>query len=117
MLGKQGSGKSITLTYMLLRYQKMYPRLKVISNYYYAHEHLHISHWRDILNYENGRYGVVVVLDEIQNWFNSLQSKDFPPEMLTEITQQRKQSKVIIRNISSILTCCKAYQGADLYAL
>ena len=102
---------------MLLRYQKMYPRLKVISNYYYAHEHLHISHWRDILNYENGRYGVVVVLDEIQNWFNSLQSKDFPPEMLTEITQQRKQSKVIIRNFSSILTCCKAYQGADLYAL
>jgi len=81
---------------MLLRYQKMYPRLKVISNYYYAHEHLHISHWRDILNYENGRYGVVVVLDEIQNWFNSLQSKDFPPEMLTEITQQRKQSKVIL---------------------
>ena len=27
--GKQGSGKSITLTYMLLRYQEMYPKLKI----------------------------------------------------------------------------------------
>lgn len=93
--GKQGSGKSITLTYLLLRFQQMYPKLKVATNYYYNYEDKHINHWRDIINYNNGQYGVVVVLDEIQNWFNSLQSKDFPPEMLTEITQQRKQRKVI----------------------
>jgi len=93
--GRQGSGKSITLTYLLLRYQKMYPKLKVATNYFYSYEDKHIEHWRDIINYQNGKYGVVVVLDEIQNWFNSLQSKDFPPEMLTEITQQRKQRKII----------------------
>lgn len=93
--GKQGTGKSITLTYLLLRYQQMYPKLKVATNYYYTHEDKHIDHWKDIINYNNGKYGVIVVLDEIQNWFNSLQSKDFPPEMLTEITQQRKQRKVI----------------------
>lgn len=93
--GKQGTGKSITLTYLLMRYQEMYPKLKVATNYYYKHEDKHISHWKDIINYNNGPYGVIVVLDEIQNWFNSLQSKDFPPEMLTEITQQRKQRKVI----------------------
>lgn len=94
--GKQGSGKSITLTYLLLRYQEMYPKLQVITNYYYANENSHISHWRDLINYTNDKYGVIVVLDEIQNWFNSLQSKDFPVEMLTEITQQRKQRKMII---------------------
>jgi len=93
--GKQGTGKSITLTYMLLRYQKMYPKLKVATNYYYSKEDKHINHWKDIINYNNDKYGVIVVLDEIQNWFNSLQSKDFPPEMLTEITQQRKQRKII----------------------
>lgn len=93
--GKQGSGKSITLTYLLLRYQQMYPKLKIATNYYYTHEDYHINHWKDIINYSNDKYGVIVVLDEIQNWFNSLQSKDFPPEMLTEITQQRKQRKVI----------------------
>lgn len=74
----------------------MYPRLKVATNYYYYYENKHIGHWKDIINYNNGKYGVIVVLDEIQNWFNSLQSKDFPVEMLTEITQQRKQRKMII---------------------
>lgn len=93
--GKQGTGKSITLTYLLMRYQEMYPKLKVATNYYYKYEDKHIEHWKDIINYNNGKYGVIVVLDEIQNWFNSLQSKDFPPEMLTEITQQRKQRKII----------------------
>lgn len=94
--GKQGSGKSITLTYMLLRYQKMYPKLKIKTNYYYEFENAHIGHWKDVVNGTNGIYGEIDVLDEIQNWFNSLQSKDFPPEMLTEITQQRKQTKMIL---------------------
>lgn len=94
--GKQGSGKSITLTYMLLRYQKMYPKLKIKTNYYYEFENVHIGHWKDVVNGTNGIYGEIDVLDEIQNWFNSLQSKEFPPEMLTEITQQRKQTKMIL---------------------
>lgn len=94
--GKQGSGKSITLTYMLMRYQKMYPKLKIKTNYYYEFENAHIGHWKDVVNGTNGIYGEIDVLDEIQNWFNSLQSKDFPVEMLTEITQQRKQTKMII---------------------
>lgn len=94
--GKQGSGKSITLTYMLLRYQEMYPKLKVKTNYYYEFENAHIGHWKDVINGTNGIYGEIDVLDEIQNWFNSLQSKDFPVEMLTEITQQRKQTKMIL---------------------
>jgi len=32
----------------------------------------------------------------VQNWFSSNQSKDFPPEMIQEITQQRKQRKIFI---------------------
>lgn len=94
--GKQGSGKSITLTYMLLKYQQMYPKLKIKTNYYYEFENAHIGHWKDVVNGTNGIYGEIDVLDEIQNWFYSLQSKDFPPEMLTEITQQRKQTKMIL---------------------
>ncbi len=94
--GKQGSGKSITLTYMLRRYQEMYPRIKIKTNYYYEFEDARIGHWKDVISGTNGIYGEIDVLDEIQNWFNSLQSKDFPVEMLTEITQQRKQTKMIL---------------------
>lgn len=94
--GKQGSGKSITVTYLLRRYQKMYPKLKVKTNYFYEYENARIGHWKDVVNGTNGIYGEIDVLDEIQNWFNSLESKDFPIEMLQEITQQRKQTKMII---------------------
>lgn len=93
--GEQGSGKSITLTYMLLQFMKQYPNLVIKTNYGFVYENSAISHWKDIVASTNGEDGEIDVLDEIQNWFNSLQSKDFPPEMMTEITQQRKQRKCI----------------------
>lgn len=93
--GEQGSGKSIALTYMLLMYKEIYPKLKIKTNYDFVHQDAPINHWKDIVFSTNGEDGEIDVLDEIQNWFNSLQSKDFPPEMMTEITQQRKQVKCI----------------------
>lgn len=93
--GEQGCGKSITLTYMLMRYKKMYPKLNIKTNYNFAFQNGEINHWRDLVSSNNGIYGEIDVIDEIQNWFNSLQSKDFPPEMMQEITQQRKQIKCI----------------------
>lgn len=94
--GEQGSGKSIALTYMLLRFMKQYPNLCIKTNYGFLCENAPIRHWKDIVDSNNGEDGEIDVLDEIQNWFNSLQSKDFPPEMMTEITQQRKQRKCIL---------------------
>lgn len=97
--GEQGSGKTTSVVDLLLnRWSKMYPKLKTYTNMGYKYEDGEISHWKDLLNEErnNGVYGVANVIDEIQTWFSSLQSKDFPPEMINEISQQRKQRKVII---------------------
>lgn len=94
--GEQGKGKTVTLVYLLLKYQEMYPKLKVTTNFAYVNEDNCISHWSDLLNFTNDNFGVISVLDEVQNWFNSLESKDFPVEMLGEITQQRKQKKMIL---------------------
>lgn len=69
--------------------------MHIKTNYAYKYETAPIVSYHDILNSNNGIYGEIDVLDEVQNWFNSLQSKDFPPEMMTEITQQRKQRKCI----------------------
>lgn len=93
--GEQGSGKTITLAYMLNQLQQQYPKSKVRTNFGYTNEVAPINDWRDIVHNDNGIFGQIEVLDEIQNWFNSMQSKDFPPEMLTEVTQQRKQRKCI----------------------
>ena len=94
--GEQGSGKTTALVEMLIRWQQRYPSMKIYTNMAYIHEEGPLLHWRDILEKNNDIYGTTVVIDEIQTWFNSIESKDFPPEMLTEISQQRKQRKAII---------------------
>lgn len=96
IVGEQGSGKTITLVYLLEQYRKQYPKIKIRTNMKYIHEDGEIKTWRDLVFKNNGIYGQIDVLDEVQNWFNSLQSKDFPVEMFQEITQQRKQRKMII---------------------
>ena len=94
--GEQGAGKTITLAYMLRYFKQWYPLLKIKTNFGYKRQDGEIKHWKDLVASENGIYGEIDCIDEVQNWFNSLASKDFPPEMMTEITQQRKQRKCII---------------------
>lgn len=94
--GEQGSGKTIFVTWFLMEMKKQYPNLKIRTNYNFVHEDAPIEKWEDIILHNNGEYGQIDVLDEIQNWFSSLASKDFPVEMLNETTQQRKQRKMIL---------------------
>lgn len=94
--GEQGSGKTTTVIYLLQKWKKLYPNCKISTNMSYKYEDSSIDHWKDIVTDTNGNYGKIEVIDEIQTWFSSLQSKDFPPEMLQEVSQQRKQRKAII---------------------
>lgn len=105
--GEQGKGKTITLVYLLLKYQEMYPFVKIMTNFAYKYEDEQLNQWQDMLHYSNGKNGYICVLDEVQNWFSSLQSKDFPPEMLGEITQQRKQKKLILGTTQVFTRCAK----------
>jgi hypothetical protein len=94
--GRQGSGKTVAIVQMLMMLQDKYPNLKVHTNMEYKYQDAKISHWKQVVERTNGTSGCVEVIDEIQAWFSSLQSKDFPPEMLSEISQQRKQRKMLI---------------------
>lgn len=44
----------------------------------------------------NGFYGVIYLIDEIHTYFNALDSKNTPMYVFTEISQQRKQRKLIV---------------------
>lgn len=44
----------------------------------------------------NDFYGVIYIIDEIHLYFNSLDSKNIPIDIFTQISQQRKQRKVIV---------------------
>jgi hypothetical protein len=44
----------------------------------------------------NGTFGVSYIIDEIHTYLNALDSKNIPMYIFTEISQQRKQRKLII---------------------
>ncbi len=94
--GEQGSGKTISVTEFLLFLQSKYPNLKVRTNMHYKYQDSQLYHWKQLIKNDNGIYGQVEVIDEIQTWFSSNESRNFPPTMLTEISQQRKQRKMLI---------------------
>ena len=50
----------------------------------------------DLSKYSNGEFGVVYLIDEIQLYFNSLESKNINPDVMVQISQQRKQRKHIV---------------------
>lgn len=93
-VGEQGSGKSISAVEMILRLQKQYPKSKTITNFAVATEDDELAEWQQLLTYTNGKKGVIVGIDEIQNWFMSGNNK-LPTEMLEVATQNRKNCRVI----------------------
>lgn len=106
--GEQGAGKTTTMTYLLNKLQKQYPALKVYSNYHYAAENEPFYDWRKQFEYEVGETGGVYAIDEIHIWLcSSLQSKDFPPELLTQICQNRKNHRAIYGTVQVFGRCPK----------
>jgi DNA polymerase III delta prime subunit len=50
----------------------------------------------DFTKYSNGEKGMIYLVDEIQLYLNSLESKNVNMDVMTQISQQRKQRKHII---------------------
>lgn len=94
--GRQGAGKTVAGIEYIRFMQKEYPKCKVLTNCWYKYQDAPLADWRPLVNYKNGHLGVVAFIDEMQNWFSSNQSKDFPPEMLQVITQNRKNRRIIL---------------------
>lgn len=94
--GRQGKGKTIAMVEQAMRFQQEYPKVKVISNCDYKHQNAELKHWKQLITYSNGKRGVCVMMDEMQNWFSSNQSKNFPPEMLEVVTQNRKNRRIVL---------------------
>lgn len=99
--GGQGSGKSLSVSAYVHNILKDYPKVIICSNMKFFDlpegvnyiPYLGIQSLTDV---ENGECGVLYVIDEIQLEFNSLESKNIPASVFTEISQQRKQRKHIV---------------------
>lgn len=94
--GEQGCAKTTSMVEKIRELKQRYPKVKVLCNFDCAFSDGLIENWRDIVFTNNGDQGIIIAIDEIQNWFSCNESKDFPPEVLQEITQERKQHKMLI---------------------
>lgn len=105
--GRQGAGKTISAIHMARELVRKYPKSLCISNTDFAYQNESLDDWKMLIDYKNGKKGVVVVMDELQNWFSSAQSRNFPPEMLSVITQNRKNRRIILSTAQSFFLLAK----------
>lgn len=100
--GPQGSGKTLSAVRYVCNIMRLFPSCLLVSNIKitdYPFDNKRIFFFRDaddLKRYENGQKGVVYLIDEIQLYFNSLESKNISIEVITELSQQRKQRKHIV---------------------
>lgn len=97
--GPQGSGKTLSMVHYFKKIAKDYPKAIIVTNF-----DLNFNIPNKIIKYtgfddfqiENGIYGVIYLLDEIHLILNSLESKGVPLSVIVELSQQRKQRKLIL---------------------
>lgn len=101
-VGPQGSGKTLSAVNYVYNLMTLYPNCKLVTNidltdYPVDNERVfRFNNADDLKRYNNGENGVIFLIDEIQLYFNSLQSKNINMDVMTQISQQRKQRKHIV---------------------
>lgn len=93
--GRQGSGKSISMTERLEQIRRDYPDVKILTNYGYLYEDDKLDDWQKLIDVRSDS-GIVFAIDEIQNEFDVYDTRNFNIEILKVITQQRKQGIKIL---------------------
>lgn len=94
--GGQGAGKTLSAVRYVNRLAKKYPAVKIVSNISlnlpdYNDEIIPYTSLKDVAAMDNGYKGIVLLLDEIQVEFNSLESAKIHPSVIQTISQQRKR--------------------------
>lgn len=131
--GQQGSGKTLTAVSHMLKLKMRWPKAIVVSNlkleymkpvtieqylaqglvnpdkYYVFFEDID-SLGKCLTAVNNGKFGVIYLIDEIHTYFNALDSKNIPMYIFTEISQQRKQRKIILATSQLFLRTAKPFR-------
>lgn len=103
--GRQGAGKTISMIEYASTLKATFPECKVLSNFECLFSDKELSGWRDLVNFNNGKYGVVACIDEISLQFNARNFKNFNADLIQTITQNRKNRRVILgtaQNLSMV---------------
>lgn len=101
--GRQGSGKTYSAVRYVFSLMQHYSKCLLVTNVDLGgifcpfmdriYPYLGLDSFS---GYNNGIYGVIFLIDELHIEFLSLESKNMPVTLFTEISQQRKQRKHIV---------------------
>lgn len=124
--GEQGTGKTIAMINMLHKLRERYPNaiiasnvklhdikeiqfhedpdslLQALNNPDFDTRHSYIFYstrleYQMVLHMiDNGKFGVIIVTDEFQNYFSNQDSNSVPPWVIEQAAQNRKQRRVIL---------------------
>ena len=117
--GWQGSGKTLSAVKHVNNLLVRYPKAILVTNLDFNNPNLknkiikfsdHNDLHKLLVNVNNDKYGIIYLIDEIHTYFNALESKDIPPYIFTEISQQRKQRKAIIGTSQLFLRMAKPFR-------
>ncbi len=101
-VGPQGSGKTLSAVNYVRNLIEKYPKALIVTNLelmFLPKNYKNLREFRnadDFFKYKNGEEGIIYLIDEIQLYFNSLQSKNINLEVINYISQQRKQRVHIV---------------------
>lgn len=110
IVGLYGGGKTIALSEYLTRMRKKYGNdIYICTNYCFSDEDFPLTSWKTLIQeYDKP---VIFGYDELQNEFNSREYKDFPIELMTLLTQNRKgNGKQIIYTTQDYTTVDKNFR-------
>lgn len=95
--GSQGSGKTLLMMHLLKQIVDQCPNAIVISNIsIYGVPSIPYTGIEDFDKYNNGKDGIIFVIDEIHTLFNSLESKGMPLSTMQVWCQNRKNRRLIL---------------------
>lgn len=95
-VGRQGAGKTVSMVHYLEKMRIIYPNCMIITNFAFSDADHIMRDWNDLLNVRNGTDGIIFAIDEIQSEYSSAAWKSVPEDLLSEISQQRKQRVKIV---------------------
>ena len=118
--GPQGSGKTLSAVRYVLRLMEHYPKAILCSNVDIkglGSRFIVFDSVKKFKTINNGEYGVIYFIDEIQLLFNSLESKNMDLNLFTTICQQRKQRKHIVGTTQVFNRISKGFREQFKYAV
>lgn len=96
VIGEQGSGKSMTMAYLLRKWQTVYKDITILSNMGYKYETSKFIDLSQLSLDVTNEHGEVITIDEVQTSFGIEYSTKFPENFKEVIHQLRKKHRCIL---------------------